>query len=119
MSVRKKTISIDTDGTGAYSTTFYATGILYAVALDLGDLSTPDLDITDTWGDNTVLLSVNGVAADTIWHLGTKVQDSTGGDADNDGGDLYTAPAVFERLLIEVTGGGASKHGSLVLMMQR
>lgn len=120
MSFTRKTISVTTDGTGAFSSTYHiGGGILHAVSLELGDLSTPDLDITDTFGSNTVLLSVNGVASDTRWQLGTKLQDSTGADASSDGGDVYGPPVVMERVLVEITGGGANKSGTVRLYMTR
>jgi hypothetical protein len=115
----KKTIPVTTAADGTFSTTVHARGVLLAVGLDIGDLSTPDLDVTDTFQANTALLSVNGVAADSRWQLGAKVQDSTGGDAVGGGGDVYASPIVMERVLVEIAGGGATKSGTVYLFMQR
>jgi hypothetical protein len=115
MTFRRKSVTLTTDGTGAASRTLSVRGaaVLRCIDLDLGDLSTPDIDITDE-PSGTVVLSVNGVAADTRYVptiLGT----------DNAGANVVGAAlpfVVMGALQIEITGGGATKTGYLAILYE-
>lgn len=111
-------LTMKTDSGGDAVAVAPLVGRLVAVDVDLGDLSTPDIDVTDEPA-GTSLLSVNGVAADTRYHLATKMQDSTGGDADSDGGDVFTAPTVLGQVKVVIAGGGANKTGTVRLLCER
>lgn len=111
-------LAVTTDGAGAAVATAPLVGRLVAVDVTLGTLDTPDIDVTDEPA-GTSLLSVNGVAADTRYHLATKMQDSTGGDASSDGGDVFTAPTVLGQVKVVIAGGGATKSGVIKLLCER
>lgn len=106
-----KTIVVETDASGDFTYERRLAGVVKGIAVDVGDLSTPDIDITDgVW--TTSILSVNGVAADTIYQpvvaaVGTDGVAITG---------QYVSPAIFGSLKIVVAGGGASKTGTIRLL---
>jgi hypothetical protein len=115
MSLRRKSVTLTTDGAGAASTTVSLRGMaaLRCIDFQIGDLSTPDIDITDE-PTGTVALSVNGVAADTRYVptiLGT----------DNAGANVVGAAVPFVvmgGLLIAITGGGATKTGHFQILYE-
>lgn len=109
---RIRTIHVLTDGTGAFSQDIAYRGQLIAVQVATGDLSTPDLDITDE-PSGTNLLSVNAIAEDTTYYPMVASSDITDGTA----GDGWQAPAVFGRLTVAVTGGGNAKSGTIKLLL--
>lgn len=115
MTFRRKSVTLTTDGTGAASATISVRGaaVLRCIDFELGDLSTPDIDITDE-PTGTVVLSVNGVAADTRYVptiLGT----------DDAGADVVGAGLSFPimgGLQIVIAGGGATKTGTFQLLYE-
>ena len=104
-----RTVNVMTDADGDFETTVAYRGQLVAVKVELGDLSTPDLDIDD--GDRS-LLSVNAIAADAVYHPTTPDTDPTDGTA----GTSFVSPAVFGGLTVTVAGGGATKTGKIKLL---
>jgi hypothetical protein len=127
MSLYSKRIPLRTSSEGTVSVDVRITGPLVAVDLQLGTLSTPDIEITDEPAGIT-LLDVAGVDADARWQLGRLLQGSDGEDLTvevHDGDDgtsevsAYAPPVVIGRVHIAVTGGGASKGGLLTLVFNR
>lgn len=116
-----KTINIRTSSGGAYTYARAFAGKLLGVELVLGDLSTPDIDITDPDHSKTYL-SVDGVAADTVWHLGEALLASTGSAIDalstSDTVGAYAEPVVMGTLTVAVTGGGDTKRGTIRLLYE-
>lgn len=115
MSVVVKSVPLVTDGAGAASATVRAGGvILRAIHVEIGTLSTPDIEITEE-PEGTTVLSVVGVAADTRY-----VPTMEGAD---DAGAAVTGSAlpvpVLDRIQIAVTGGGDTKSGRVVLLLER
>lgn len=114
MSIALKSVPIVTDGAGAASVTVRGVLVLRCIDFELGTLSTPDIDLTDE-ETGTVILSVDGVAADTRYVPTILGTDDAGADVT---GAALPFP-VMGRIQVEVTGGGATKTGRLVLMYER
>lgn len=108
-----KTVPLTTSAGGAASATIRFYGMLHAVAVRIGTSSTPDVDVTDQL-TGTSILSVNGVAADTLYQPRVLVQDTDGADI----AATYAPPAVLGALSIDVTGGGATKDLAVVLLFE-
>ena len=119
MSLRvvRKTLG-PTNGSGAFSQTFTAPGLVRAVGIVIGDLSTPDVAITDAaTGDN--ILTVAGVAADTRYQPKVIATDPADGGALDTAGDVaYESPACLGSMTVAVTGAGITKTGTLYLLME-
>lgn len=113
-----KTIFIRTDGTGAYTYEREFKGVIKAIEVKIGDLSTPDVDVADdTYGNS--FLSVNGLAADAVYFPGAYLMDDAGADLEVDSGVKAAAPAVCMGVLqVAVTGGGANKKGRVTLLYE-
>ena len=112
----RKTIFIRTDASGDFTWERNFQQVIHAFELQLGDLSTPDIDITDDTYSQT-FLSVNGVAADTAYYPATKLQTSGGADFDIGTGLDAAGPAVCMGVLkVVVAGGGDTKKGRLVVL---
>lgn len=101
-----RNVAIKTDGAGAATVDIAFRGPVRAIRVEVGDLSTPDFEITDEPA-GTNILTVAGVAADANYYP----QVATTDPADGTAGDDFTSPVVFGKLRIAVTGGGASKSG--------
>lgn len=108
-----RVISIETDGSGDFTWERRLVGVVEALAFDTGDLSTPDLTVTDGVF-LTDILDVTAVAADTVYR-------PVGPVVDNDGvaiADVYQPYAVMGSLKVVISGGGASKTGTLKVLFQ-
>jgi hypothetical protein len=119
MSIRRKQVTLGpTDGAGAFSVSVTAPGLVRAVAVDLGTLSTPDLVITDAvTADN--ILTVAGIAADTRYQPKIVATDPADGSALDSAGDVaYESPACMGTMTIAITGGGAVTTGTLYLLLE-
>lgn len=114
MSYITQSVPIGTDGSGvAAADVRIGGGLLLSVALEKGTLETPDIDLTDEPA-GVSLLSVDGVAADTRWNLGTLAQK-----ADGTNSTTYRSVPVFGRIHVAVTGAGSVKTGRLVFLIER
>lgn len=103
-----KTIAIETNADGEFTYERRLAGVIKAIAVELDELTTPDIDISDgVW--ETVILSVDAVAADTVYQPVIAAKDTSGVAI----ADTYLPPAIFGSLKIEVTGGGANKTGTI------
>lgn len=105
-------LRLTTNSSGAITKSVGVRGQLVAVKFDAGDLSTPDLDITDE-PDGTNLLSINS-AATAIYYL----QAQTADPADGTAGDTYVSPVVFGHVEVAITGGGDTKTGYVWLFFK-
>jgi hypothetical protein len=106
-----KIVTVETDADGEFTYERRMAGQVLGIAIDLGDLDTPDIAISDGVWD-TEILSVTGLAADGIYEPLVQAQDTDGADII----DVYTQPVIFGSLKIEVTGGGANKTGTIRLV---
>lgn len=118
-----RTIRIRTDANGAATHESAMKGTIRAIEVLLGDLSTPDIDITDgVYGDT--ILSVNGLAADTVYRPGIPLMDDAGSAISEDAsgsGDMvgaYAPLSVMGTLKVEITGGGNNKTGRVVVLYE-
>ena len=114
MSFGIRRIAITTDGAGAFTTTVHLYGTLHAVNVELGNLSTPDITLTDD-GRAVDVLAVSGLATSTFYQLAVQLQ----GD---DGQDLVGAfgpPAITGSLKLTVAGGGATTSGTVTCLVSR
>jgi hypothetical protein len=106
-------VPITTDGTGAdQSTVNLGPCVLRMVRLELGTLTTPDIDLTEQ-DNNRTILTVAAVAADTDYFPAVAGSDDTGADV-----EALPAP-IIGRLQLDVAGGGANKTGELTILYER
>jgi len=112
-----KTISIRTAADGSYSWERAFRGTIRAIELQIGDLSTPDFDVTDE--DHTLtLISVNGVAATTVYYPSTFLEAADGTSAALVGTAMKGATAFpfIGTLKVAVTGAGDTKSGKVIIL---
>lgn len=98
-------VRLKTNGAGSGSKTVSVRGQLIAVAVEIGDLSTPDVAITDE-PTGTALLTLTGQAGSAVFY--PTIADN---DVDGSSGSGVASQAVFGSLQVSVTGGGANKEG--------
>lgn len=116
MSIIARAVPLLTDGSGVASATVRAGGCrLLGVSLELGTLDTPNVAITDE-PNGTELLSLAAAAADGVFQPMVAASDPADGTALT---GAFAAPAVFGRIEVAVTGGGASKTGEITLLLER
>lgn len=104
MSIRLITVTTDADG--EYTLERRLAGVVKAIAVDLGDLDTPDVAISDGVWD-TEILTLAALAADAIYYPLAQAHDEDGADITG----AFVPVAIVGSLKIEVTGGGANKTG--------
>lgn len=112
-----KTIIIRTDSGGDFTYERAFRGVIRALELQLGDLSTPDIDVTDdTYAKS--FLSVNGVAADTVYFPSQFLEAADGTTAALVGTGMKGAAAAvcMGVLKVVVSGGGDTRRGHLVVL---
>jgi hypothetical protein len=107
-----RTVNVKSASDGTYSTDIAHRGKLEAVKVEIGDLSTPDLEITDE-PTGTNLLTVAAIAGDAIYYP----QVATTDPADGTAGDDFTSPGVFGKLHIAISGAGNAKSGVIRLLL--
>ena len=108
-----KKLAITTDGsTGAADGTVDIYGEILGVWVDKDDLSTPDVDLSDTV-TGELFLTVNGVASDTMYH--PKVLATTNAAAAlTVTGNTYVNYFIGN-CTIAITGAGNTKSGSIYI----
>ena len=107
-------VDVLTDSSGNFTSEEVFRGTVEAIEVKIGTLSTPDIDITDgVYG--TSLLSVNGVAANTLYRPGIQLQDDSGAGIVG----AYASPPIFGTLKVVVTGAGNAKSGTIDLLFSR
>lgn len=114
MSFGIRRIAVTTDPSGDFSATFHAYGTLHGVNIELGDLSTPDVTISDA-NREVELLAVTGLAASAFYQLSSQMQGDDGEDLTG----AFGAPVITGSLLVEVAGGGATKSGTITLLINK
>jgi len=116
--VNVKTIGITTNAAGAFDQNFRLTGQVVAIAIDTGDLSTPDITLSDL-ATGTTVLAVTGLAADAVYHPKRLAQlNTTGADIVAAAGppavdNVYDSPVVLGTLRVLVAGAGDTKSGTI------
>jgi hypothetical protein len=93
-----RTVLVRTDGSGdfTYERPFF--GSIRAISVDIGDLATPDIEVSDAVSGTTVR-TLSALAVDDYWQAGTPV-------------------VVFGTLRVVVTGGGATKSGRIRILTE-
>ena len=111
-----KTIFLRTDASGDYTYERNFKGRIYALEFVVGDLSTPDIDVTDDTYSKT-FLSVDGVSSDTVYPIGTALVTSAGAAVDalstGDTVGVYGPAICMGVLKVVISGGGDTKKGRL------
>jgi len=112
MSVKQVSVRTAADGSFTWERAFK--GTIHAIEFLIGDLSTPDIDVTDD-DYSLSFLSVNGVAADTVYFPSTFLMAADGTTAALVGTAMKGAsPAVcVGTLKIVITGAGDTKRGKV------
>ncbi len=112
-----KTVTIRTSSGGAYTWSRYFTGVIDAIEVDIGDLSTPDVAITDD--THTInILTVAGVAATTVYYPSAFLEAADGTSAALVGTAMKgaTSRPFIGVLKIAVTGAGDTKTGHVRIL---
>lgn len=114
-----KRVTLTTDGAGAYAGDVRVTGEIMSIGLLIGDLSTPDLAVTDKATGKSILAKA-GIAADAHYHPRVLSQDAVGVDIAAAAGppvinNVYTPVTVFGEIHVTLTGAGATKTGTLLI----
>lgn len=120
MAVRTITVRTAADGSFTYERAGFR-AIIRAIEVQLGGapnaLTTPDIDITDDTYSVSIL-SVDGVAADTVYRPSSFLQDDGGDDAALVGTAMKgaTNAVCMGTLKVVVAGGGDTKRGRIVIL---
>lgn len=114
MSFGIRRIAVTTDASGDFTASYHLYGTLHGVNVELGDLSTPDITISDDVRAVEVL-AVTGLAADEFYQLSAQMQGDDGADLTG----AFGAPAIMGSLLVEVAGGGNAKSGTISLLISK
>lgn len=112
-------LALTTDGAGAASGTVAITGalgggLLHAVYVDIGTLSTPDITITDTQ-TGAAILTISAVAASGRYQPRSALHDATGSAI----ASAYGAAPVGGSVTVVIAGGGATLTGTVYLYVER
>lgn len=115
-----KTIFIRTASDGSFTFTRDFKGVIHAIELIKGDLSTPDIDVTDDKYSKS-FLSVDGVAADAVYYPSSPQMAAAGTalDVSDESGVVVGSygPAIcMGTLKVVVTGAGDTKKGTLKIL---
>lgn len=109
----------DGSGSGNGETLFY--GLLFAVRLAIGTLSTPTITLTFTGTDgvSTTLLTLTGVSASGQYPVRHQVCDSDGASLvlNSDDDPMVDMAYVGGKLAWTISGGGATTTGTLTAVM--
>jgi len=109
----------DQSGSGSGETRFY--GLLFAVRLAIGTLTTPTITLTFTGTDGvaTTLLTLTGVSADATYPVRHQVCDNTGAGLvlNSDDDPMVDMPYVGGKLAWTIASGGATKAGTLTAVI--
>jgi predicted RNA methylase len=108
-----KTVLIRTDADGDFTYVGDLFAAVKAIAIDVGDLSTPDITIEDA-ASGATLLALTGMASSAYHVLAVEADDSTGAAETG----AFVAPVCFGRLEVTVTGGGDTKTGSIRFLLE-
>lgn len=114
-----KRVTLTTLADGSLATDVLVQGEILSIGLLIGNLSTPDLAITDkTFG--TAILSKAGIAADTQWHPRAKTVGVTAVALAAAAGppavdDVYAPIVAFGSVHVTLAGAGATTTGTLLI----
>lgn len=117
MNVRR--VPITTAADGSASKTVRCPGEIEGILVVLGDLSTPDIAISDHLSAKSVL-SVSGLAATTAYRPRALAQTTAGANIAAAAGppvvnNVYAPVVCYGELDIAITGGGDTKSGTIYI----
>lgn len=112
-----KQIGIITDTNGDFVVDAHLTGEIIAIGLVIGDLSTPDITVTDTLTGESVFVKT-GIAANDTWTPRRLATSAAGVDLAAAAGppaidNVYVPTTVFRGVHVVVAGAGSIKSGTL------
>jgi len=112
-----KTVSIRTNPSGAYTWTRAFTGTIRAIEIQIGDLSTPDIAITEEDYEDDILV-LTGVAASAVHFPSRFLEAADGTNTALVGTAMKGATAfpVLGTLQVAVTGAGDTKTGKIRIL---
>lgn len=87
---------------------------LIAIEVELGSLETPDITITDEPSGRS-LLAKTGLAADAHYVMSAQQQKADGTNLTG----AFGPPVITGRVHVAIAGGGDTKTGRLVLIVNR
>jgi hypothetical protein len=108
------TLRMSTDGNGDAEASRPLIGRLLAVDVDLGDLVTPDITITDEPA-GTTLLAVSSPSDGDRFRPTVVAQDDSGADIVGS----YVPAEVLGSVKVVIASGGANKTGTIKLLCER
>jgi len=113
----QKSVFVRTAADGSFTWQRSFKGTIRAIEFVIGDLSTPDIDVTDDTYSLS-LLSVNGVAASTVYYPSTFLAAGDGTTAALVGTGMKgaTTATVMGVLKIVITGAGDTKSGRVNIL---
>ncbi len=115
MSLAVQSVPILTNGSGVDASTIRAGGaVIRRIVIEVGTLSTPDIAITDE-PSGVSILAVAGLTDDASYVPLQVGQDDAGADIS---GSAVPVP-VIERIQIATSGGGATKAGRVLFLLER
>jgi len=112
-----KQVSIRTAADGSYTYTRAFKGTIRAIEILIGDLSTPDIAITDdTYATN--ILTLTGISASGVHRPSAFLEAADGTTAALVGTAMKgaTAISIMGVLKIAVTGAGDTKRGTINIL---
>lgn len=117
-----KQIGILTDTNGDFVKDVKLQGKVLAVALVIGDLSTPDVTLTDTLTGEAIFAKT-GIAATDTWQPRRLLQSAAGVDLAAAAGppaiaNEYGPTVCLGQLHVVVAGGGSIKSGTLYVAFE-
>lgn len=108
-----RTVLVNTDANGDFTYERELFGTIRAISLDIGTLETPDVTVTDGIL-STPVLTLTGATTDAVYQPAIELVDDT-----NAGTGTFGQIAVMGTLKVVVSGGGATKHGRLMFLVER
>lgn len=112
-----KQIGILTDTNGDFVADAKVQGEIIAIALDIGDLSTPDVTVTDS-KTSEAIFAKTGIASSDTWNPRKLATTGAGVDLAAAAGppaidNVYVPPVCLGTLHVVVAGAGSIKSGTL------
>lgn len=117
MNVRR--VRITTDGDGAATEDVRVPGEILGIFVDIGDLSTPDVLITDVLSGKTIL-TLTGLNASTAYRPNALAQTTAGADIAAAAGppvvnNHYLPVICYGAARIALSGAGTTKTGTVYI----
>ncbi|MDP8238349.1 MAG: hypothetical protein P9X24_04610 [Candidatus Hatepunaea meridiana] len=113
--IRVYTLSLTSAVGGAVSTTLDLYGEIMGIWLDIGTLSSPDIDISDTTSGE-LCLTVDAVGSDTMWHPKILCTNNAAGALTATGNTLQNY--YIGNCTVAITGAGDNNTGEIYIYVK-